>query len=141
MPIATASSNRVNQYLVSRRSYLAAVTAWRRKCVRARYEMRDTRYACGNNPARSISGVALALGASAVLGLAGCQGSVPGEQGGGRNGLITFATGKDTTGRLQGIIDTWNRQHPGEHVVLLELPESADEQRTSMVLNFLAESP
>jgi multiple sugar transport system substrate-binding protein len=60
-----------------------------------------------------------------------------GELGEGR-GPITYAQGKDTTGKLQGIIDTFNAAHPGEEVELIELPESADEQRTAMVQDLQA---
>jgi multiple sugar transport system substrate-binding protein len=79
--------------------------------------------------------------------LAGCAGSAPGggdggsgggDGGGDGRGPITFATGKDTSGKLQGLIDSWNEDHPDEKVKLLELSESADEQRASMVQNFQA---
>ncbi|MGH8866781.1 MAG: ABC transporter substrate-binding protein [Actinomycetes bacterium] len=74
---------------------------------------------------------------------AGCSGSTPSGEGGGDGdgrGPITFARGKDTTGHLQEVLDTWNKQHPKEKVTLHELPESADEQRAGMVQNFQAES-
>jgi multiple sugar transport system substrate-binding protein len=83
--------------------------------------------------------LALVLGPA----LAGCAGSTPsGEGGGGGDGRgpITFAQGKDTTGHLDDILAIWNKKHPDEQVKLLELSESADEQRTSMVQNFQAQS-
>ncbi|GGK85563.1 ABC transporter substrate-binding protein [Sphaerisporangium melleum] len=55
-------------------------------------------------------------------------------------GPMTFATGRDTTGYIQPLIDKWNRAHPGEPVTLLELPEAADEQRAQMVANLQARS-
>lgn len=89
--------------------------------------------------ATSATVLALVLGPA----LAGCAGSTPsGEGGGGGDGRgpITFATGKDTSGKLPDIIDMWNQDHPDEKVKLLELSESADEQRNSMVQNFQAQS-
>ena len=50
-------------------------------------------------------------------------------------GPITFATGKDTSGNLQNQVDTWNSQHPNEKATVIELPESADQQRQQMVQN------
>ncbi|WP_248964307.1 ABC transporter substrate-binding protein [Sphaerisporangium perillae] len=55
-------------------------------------------------------------------------------------GPMTFATGRDTTGYIQPLIDKWNRTHPKEQVSLLELPEAADEQRAQMVANLQARS-
>lgn len=86
---------------------------------------------------------ALAVSVAALV-LTGCGGgSEPGGGGGGgkeTRGPITFATGKDTSGQLQGILDLWNKDHPKEKVKLLELSESADEQRNAMVQNFQAKS-
>ncbi len=86
---------------------------------------------------------ASAIVTGAALFLTACRGSTPDHNGGGNPppGQITFATGKDTTGKLALIIDNWNQKHPEESVALLELPESADEQRNAMVQNFLAQSP
>lgn len=50
-------------------------------------------------------------------------------------GPITLATGKDTSGNLQNQIDAWNKEHPDQEVKLIELPESADDQRQQMVQN------
>lgn len=55
-------------------------------------------------------------------------------------GPITFATGKDTTGKLQQILNDWNTSHPDEKVTLTELPESADDQRAAMIQNFQVKS-
>ncbi|AKH82241.1 hypothetical protein AA958_08360 [Streptomyces sp. CNQ-509] len=73
---------------------------------------------------------------------AGCAGSTPGEEGSadGR-GPFTLAMHKDTTGKLTSeILDVWNKRHPDEKVTLIELPESADEQRAAMAQNFQAKS-
>ncbi|WP_154546665.1 ABC transporter substrate-binding protein [Scrofimicrobium canadense] len=53
-------------------------------------------------------------------------------------GPITYAQGKDTSGALQAIIDDFNADHPGEEVTFVELPESADDQRTALVQDFQA---
>lgn len=50
-------------------------------------------------------------------------------------GPITFATGKDTTGTLNSILDEWNKAHPNQKVTLTELPEDADQQLQQMVQN------
>lgn len=80
----------------------------------------------------------------ALLVTAGCAGSTPGDAEGDNadgRGPFTLAVGKDTTGKLQSkILDVWNEQHPDERVTLIELPESADEQRATMVQNFQAKS-
>ncbi|GII91233.1 ABC transporter substrate-binding protein [Sinosporangium siamense] len=55
-------------------------------------------------------------------------------------GPFTFATGRDTTGYLQPLLDAWNREHPAERVTLIELPEAADEQRAQVVANLQARS-
>ena len=55
-------------------------------------------------------------------------------------GPITYATGKDTTGKLAAMLEKWNADHPDEKVTLVELPESADEQRNQMVQNAQAKS-
>ncbi|OYN87462.1 ABC transporter substrate-binding protein [Parenemella sanctibonifatiensis] len=88
---------------------------------------------------------------AAVMALAtACSGGGSGGGGGGggsapaadweERGPITFATGKDTTGQLQSVVETWNAEHPEEKVTVVELPESADEQRTQMVNNFQVQS-
>jgi len=84
-----------------------------------------------------------ALLAAAAVVLAGC-----GDSGGGGDsssggaapklegrGPITFATGKDTSGNIQKLVDKWNSDHPDEKVTINELPESADEQRNQMIQN------
>ncbi len=87
-----------------------------------------------------ITRAAVAIVASVTL-AAACGGSKSGNGGSktsdqltGR-GPITLATGKDTSGNVQHQIDTWNKAHPQETVRLIELPESADQQRQQMVQN------
>jgi multiple sugar transport system substrate-binding protein len=75
-----------------------------------------------------------------VVGLAACGESKtttgksqPGAFDG--KGPITLATGKDTSGYLQSALDKWNGSHPSEKATLVELPESADQQRQQMIQN------
>ncbi|MFJ2095428.1 ABC transporter substrate-binding protein [Streptomyces sp. NPDC087901] len=48
-------------------------------------------------------------------------------------GPLTMATAKDLTGYLRPLLEGWNRTHPGEHVTLVELPDSADETHAQMI--------
>ncbi|HEX2131698.1 MAG TPA: ABC transporter substrate-binding protein [Actinophytocola sp.] len=92
-----------------------------------------------------------ALLAVAAVALAGCgdDGGDSGGDGGGGGGAapalegrgpITFATGKDTSGNMQKLVDQWNADHPDEKVTITELPESADDQRNQMIQNAQVES-
>jgi multiple sugar transport system substrate-binding protein len=83
---------------------------------------------------------AAALGALAlVVGLSGCgtkTSEEPAKTGAfDGKGAITLATGKDTSGYLEGALKTWNQNHPNEQARLVELPESADQQRQQMIQN------
>lgn len=89
---------------------------------------------------------AAAIGVTVALVVSGCGsggsgGSSSGGSGGsGAGGLegrgeIAFATGKDTSGNLQKLVDEWNADHPNEQARVVELPESADQQRSRMVQN------
>jgi multiple sugar transport system substrate-binding protein len=50
-------------------------------------------------------------------------------------GPITFVSGKDTTGTFKTQLARWNSTHPNEKVTLIELPESADQQRQQLIQN------
>ncbi len=100
---------------VSRRSFLAGLGGLGSLAVLS---------ACGS---KSGSGTATSAGASSGAAFSG-------------KGPITFATGKDTTGKLQEILNDWNKAHPDEKVTLTELPESADDQRAAMIQNFQVKS-
>ncbi|MQA06574.1 MAG: extracellular solute-binding protein [Streptosporangiales bacterium] len=76
----------------------------------------------------------LALALLAACGNGGSETEKPKNEFTGR-GPITFATGKDTSGNRQKQIDQWNKEHPKEKVRIIELPESADQQRQQMVKN------
>ncbi|QFQ02973.1 putative ABC transporter-binding protein precursor [Corynebacterium urogenitale] len=79
------------------------------------------------------------------LTLAACSDSGDGGNGGdvtntdGR-GEITFAMGKNDTGKLRPIIDKWNEKHPDEKVNLQELAGEADAQRDTLVQSLQAGS-
>lgn len=93
--------------------------------------------------ARALHG-AVVLSAAALLAACGSDSpSTPSGGGGGGGetpalegrGPITFATGKDTSGNMQKLVDKWNADHANEQVRIVELPESADGQRQQMVQN------
>ncbi len=93
-----------------------------------------------------VRGAALLAVAAVVLAGCGDSGS-DGDGGGGAaagalegRGPIKFATGKDTSGNMQKLVDQWNSDHPDEKVEIVELPEAADEQRNRMVQNAQAKS-
>ncbi len=93
--------------------------------------------------ARALRG-GIVLAVAALL--AACGDDAPSNSGGGGGGggggaalegrgEITFATGKDTSGNMQKLVDKWNADHANEKVRIVELPESADGQRQQMVQN------
>ena len=91
----------------------------------------------------SVRGAALL--AVAALALAGCGDSGSDSSGGQSGALegrgpIKFASGKDTSGNMQKLVDEWNSKHADQKVTITELPESADDQRTAMVRNAQAQS-
>jgi multiple sugar transport system substrate-binding protein len=82
------------------------------------------------------------IGVVAALVLAACGGPKTGGGGGGAQGTgpITFVTGKDTSGWTKKLLGDWNAAHPDQKASLLELPESADAQRSQFVTNLQAKS-
>jgi multiple sugar transport system substrate-binding protein len=92
----------------------------------------------------SVRGAALL--AVAAMALAGCGDSGSGDSSGGQSGAlegrgpIKFATGKDTSGNMQKLVDEWNTKHADQKVTITELPESADDQRDALVRNAQAQS-
>lgn len=90
-----------------------------------------------------VRGAALLAVAAVVL--AGCGDSGSNSPSGGSTALegrgpIKFATGKDTSGNMQKLVDEWNSKHADEKVTITELPESADDQRSQMIQNAQARS-
>ena len=57
------------------------------------------------------------------------------------SGTATWCIGKDTTGAFSQVVKLYNQSHPNVHVKLLELPTSADQQRTQLVQREQAKSP
>jgi multiple sugar transport system substrate-binding protein len=55
-------------------------------------------------------------------------------------GSVTWCIGKDTTGAFNQVVSLYNKSHPGVHVKLLELPTSADQQRTQLTQRLQAKS-
>jgi multiple sugar transport system substrate-binding protein len=56
-------------------------------------------------------------------------------------GDVTWCIGKDTSGAFKTVIQNFNKENPDANVELLELPESADEQRRLQIQRLRAESP
>jgi multiple sugar transport system substrate-binding protein len=56
------------------------------------------------------------------------------------SGSVTWCIGKDTTGAFSQVVSLYNQSHPNVHVKLLELPTSADQQRTQLVQREQAKS-
>ncbi|GAA1843671.1 ABC transporter substrate-binding protein [Microlunatus capsulatus] len=48
-------------------------------------------------------------------------------------GPITFARAKDNSGYAPKEVAAWNKEHPDEQVTLLDLPDSADQQRQQII--------
>jgi multiple sugar transport system substrate-binding protein len=99
--------------------------------------------------------VLLALGVALLV--AGCGGGGGGGGGGGKagggakklkssdaqnaSGNISWCIGKDTTGAFSQVVKLHNQQNPNVKVKLIELPTSADEQRTQQIQRLRAKSP
>src|SRR5918992_3674774 len=95
----------------------------------------------------------LALAAAILaLALAGCGDDDDGGAGGGAadaesvsqakaTGDVTWCIGKDTTGAFSTVVENFNKANPEANVELLQLPESADEQRRLQIQRLRAESP
>jgi len=56
------------------------------------------------------------------------------------SGDVSWCIGKDTSGAYGTAIDLFKKENPNVNVQLVELPESADEQRTQLVQRLRAES-
>jgi multiple sugar transport system substrate-binding protein len=57
------------------------------------------------------------------------------------NGNVTWCIGKDTTGAFSTMVSRFNQANPGAKAKLLELPTSADQQRTQLIQRLRAKSP
>jgi multiple sugar transport system substrate-binding protein len=91
---------------------------------------------------------ALFAACAVALGLAACGGDD--ESGGGEGisanagenakGNVTWCIGKDTTGAFNQVVKDHNKANPDVKVKLIELPTSADEQRTQLIQRLRAKS-
>ncbi len=92
------------------------------------------------------------LVAAVLLAFAGC-GDDDGGSGGGSGtsnaekvgqakaeGDVTWCIGKDTSGAFTTVVDNFNKANPNANVELLELPESADDQRRLQIQRLRAKS-
>jgi multiple sugar transport system substrate-binding protein len=59
----------------------------------------------------------------------------------GATGDVAWCIGKDTSGAFSEVIDMFNQENPDLNATLIELPESADEQRTQQIQRLRAKSP
>jgi multiple sugar transport system substrate-binding protein len=100
----------------------------------------------------NVPRLAAILIAGLLLALAGCGDDDDGGGGGGSSdsqsvsearaqGDVTWCIGKDTTGAFSTVVDNFNKANPEANVELLELPESADDQRRLQIQRLRAESP
>jgi trehalose/maltose transport system substrate-binding protein len=89
------------------------------------------------------------LVATVALVVAGCGGDDEGGGGGeakkaptgeGAKGTVNWCIGKDTSGAYGAAIDLFQKEQSAVKVNLVELPESADEQRTQLVQRLRAKS-
>ncbi|MFI0349335.1 ABC transporter substrate-binding protein [Actinomadura sp. 9N407] len=94
----------------------------------------------GTPLAGALTGLAL------TLSLVACGDDSSGGEGGtagaaltGR-GPITLATGKDRSGNMQKMIDSWNQAHPKEQARVIELPDEPNDQRQQMIQNATTKS-
>jgi multiple sugar transport system substrate-binding protein len=91
----------------------------------------------------------VALVATALFAIAGCGGG-GGDSGGTpkaekatqakASGNVTWCIGKDTSGSFGTVVDNFNKANPNAKVKLLELPESADDQRRLQIQRLRAKS-
>jgi multiple sugar transport system substrate-binding protein len=86
----------------------------------------------------------------ALIAFAGCGGSSSSTSKGGNapaapaakaTGNVTWCIGKDTTGAFSDMVSRYNKANPNAHAKLLELPTSADQQRTQIIQRLRAKSP
>jgi trehalose/maltose transport system substrate-binding protein len=89
-----------------------------------------------------VAVTALSVIGAAVL-VAGCGSSSKGggsgsTSGAGARGPITFVTGKDNSGTLPFIANTWNAAHPNEKVTIKQQSDQADQQLSDLEQHFNA---
>jgi multiple sugar transport system substrate-binding protein len=99
---------------------------------------------------RTLRLVALGMVCAAALALAGCGGgdgdgdgeakTLDANAAEGAEGDVTWCIGKDTSGSFTQMVQLHNQQNNGVTARLVELPTSADQQRTQQIQRLRAES-
>lgn len=98
---------------------------------------------------RLVRVVSAVVTGALVLGAAACGGSsgksktssgAPTVSKAVPQGNVTWCIGKDTSGAYTLVLDAFNKKYPQAKVKLLELPESADDQRVQLVQRLRAKS-
>jgi multiple sugar transport system substrate-binding protein len=95
---------------------------------------------CGSSSNKS-SGGGTSGGGTNVAGVGTNAKTVTPSMAANPKGNVTWCIGKDTTGAFSQVVSLYNQAHPSVHVKLLELPTSADAQRTQIVQREQAHSP
>jgi trehalose/maltose transport system substrate-binding protein len=98
---------------------------------------------CGSSSSNSSSSGGSSASGSSSSGGTDIQGgpAVTPAMASNPKGNVTWCIGKDTTGAFSQVVKLYNQSHPSVHVKLLELPTSADQQRTQLVQREQAKSP
>jgi multiple sugar transport system substrate-binding protein len=96
----------------------------------------------GVRPVRRLGLAAVTLGAVVVATACSgssappaASGSPSADAGYSQHGPITYARAKDNSGYAPKEVAIWNAAHPDEKVTLLDLPDSADQQRQQLIQN------
>jgi multiple sugar transport system substrate-binding protein len=97
-----------------------------------------------------VNRIACAVAVAVLTVLAGCGGGGSSTSAVGKNaksapapkatGNVTWCIGKDTTGAFSEMVSRFNKANPNAKVKLLELPTSADQQRTQLIQRLRAKS-
>ena len=82
--------------------------------------------------ATALTGVTACSPTSPAKPSAAAKSAAPALEG---RGPITYATGRDASGAAQKTVAQWNAKHPAERVTIVELPDSADQQRQQLIQN------
>jgi multiple sugar transport system substrate-binding protein len=90
---------------------------------------------CGSSGGGSTSG------GSTVAGVGSNAKTVTPAMAQNAKGNVTWCIGKDTTGAFSQVVKLYNQQNPNVHAKLLELPTSADQQRSQLEQREQAKSP
>ena len=115
--------------------------AWRRNIVNRKLASAGAILACAAVAAGCGGGGGGSTGGSTVSGVGSNAKTVTPQMAQNAKGSVTWCIGKDTTGAFSQVVKLYNGQNPNVHVKLLELPTSADAQRTQLIQREQAKSP